>query len=284
MSVVCVFGPLSVRRDGRVLQGNAFGGRKPRQLLALLAMRPGCPMSRDDLAEALWDGRPPRGYVTTVHGYVSVLRRGLAGIAADDVLVTAGHGYVLDGDRVSVDLVHGHELLETGEPEAVLDALELAAPGLLVDEPDAEWALQVRREWHELVALAATRAAAVSRERGEPSNALRLARAALRASPWCEAALVELLGALAESGQVGRALQSFVEFRSGLRADLGVEPHPDTQRVYLDLLRGAPASSVEEIPVLVRLLREALAAPGAPAGADDPAMRDVGRLLLERAG
>lgn len=282
MVCINVFGAFEVTNGDRVLRGVDFGGRKPRQLLALLALSPGCPLSRDDIAEALWEGRPPPGYVATVHGYVSLLRRGLTSIGADEVLVTSSRGYVVE-DRTDVDLRRGHRLLASNDPEAVLDALEMAAHGLLVDEPFAQWAVEAQRDWDEAMTLAATRAAVTARARGELGAAVRLSRAARRSSPYCESALRELVRSLAQSGQTGRALEELRLACAALREDLGVDPDPETENLYVELLGATPVRPAADVAELVRLLRDALTG-DASLAADDPLLQDVGRLILERAG
>lgn len=277
MSVVSLFGPVAVTQGEQVAHGTDFGGRKPAEVLALLALAPGVPRARDEIAEALWEGRPPRGYVATLHGYVCLLRRGLSGIGAGGVLVTSAHGYLLDPELVAVDLLQAHELLATGEPDAVLDALDLAARGVLVDEPYAAWADHARSDWEEAVALAATRAAAVARAGGETGTAIRLARAALRASPYSETALRELMSGLAASGQPGRAVQVFEEARERWDAELGVGIGAETEQLYLDLLRPRATRSASTVPELIRMLREALA--DQVDDLDDPVVRDVSRVL-----
>ena len=70
-------------------------------------------VSLDRLAEDLWGGQPPEGWVTTVQIYVSHLRQALepgrARGAAGEVLVTRNHGYLLrvDGERLDATLVPG---------------------------------------------------------------------------------------------------------------------------------------------------------------------------------
>ncbi|MBS2938845.1 hypothetical protein KDN32_13970 [Nocardioides sp. J2M5] len=281
MSTISLFGPVGVSHGAFVARGPDFGGRKPVGVLALLALAPGVPRTRDEIAEALWEGRPPRGYVATLHGYVSLLRRGLSMIGAGPVLVTSAHGYLLDPDLVTVDLHQGLAMLASGDPDAVLDALDLAARGLLVDVPYAEWATRARSEWDDAVAMAATRAAGVAREQGEPPTAVRLARAALRSSPYCEGALRELMSALAASGQTGRAVQAFEEARGRYEADLGVGLGPETEELYLHLLRPQATRSAGTVPALIRLLREALQDQAA-LDLDDPVVRDVSLVLMPK--
>ena len=61
-------GGLQVRTSGAAGRPAAAGG------LALLLLEPNRVVSLDRLAEDLWGGRPPEGWVTTVQIYVSHLR------------------------------------------------------------------------------------------------------------------------------------------------------------------------------------------------------------------
>ena len=281
MSLIQLFGPTMVQHGEARLQGAGFGGRRPRQLLELLALEQARPQGRDELAEAMWEGAPPIGYVATLHGYVCVLRRGLATIGASGSLVTVPSGYLLDPDRVTVDLTSGYQALERHDPAHVLEAVDLAAHGLLTDDPYAAWAVEARHAWDDALAVAATAAAGSALRSGERLTAIRLARVALDRSPYSEESLRVLMQALARSGQVPQALKAFQDARHRLITDLGVGPQPETERVYLDLLRSRPVSDEDEVPVLVRLLRDALrhgATDVAPADRAD--WSDVGHRLL----
>nr|BFE76042.1 hypothetical protein GCM10020092_093430 [Actinoplanes digitatis] len=57
MYEIQLFGRLEVRTRGVRLTGQDFGGEKPRQILALLALRG--ETNGAELAELLWSGRPP---------------------------------------------------------------------------------------------------------------------------------------------------------------------------------------------------------------------------------
>jgi DNA-binding SARP family transcriptional activator len=85
--------------------GRDFGGVKPRRLLELLALTPGKPVSKGQLAELLWDGEPPRSWVTTLEAYVSLLRRALdpGAPVSRSLIVTTSGGYLLH-HRARVDL------------------------------------------------------------------------------------------------------------------------------------------------------------------------------------
>src|SRR2546423_7159638 len=84
-----VLGPLEVRDDGRVLP---LGGTRKRALLALLLLNANRPVAIERLIDALWGERPPRTAATTVHVYVSQLRKELG----RERLTTNRAGYVLE--------------------------------------------------------------------------------------------------------------------------------------------------------------------------------------------
>ncbi|MGW1174646.1 AfsR/SARP family transcriptional regulator, partial [Kitasatospora sp. NPDC002543] len=107
-----VLGSLEVRLCGVSVVPSA---PKPRQVLALLALRADQVVPASVLAEELWSGRPPRSARTTVQTYVLQLRdlidRALArneggpgASCAKDVLVTSAGGYMLNSGGGLVDL------------------------------------------------------------------------------------------------------------------------------------------------------------------------------------
>src|SRR4029453_1454593 len=90
---VRVLGPLEVFRDGRFW---TLGGPKERKLLGVLAMRLGEVVSVDVIADALWDGAPPRSAVKSVQAYVTRLRAALdPARSGDDVIRTSAPGHRL---------------------------------------------------------------------------------------------------------------------------------------------------------------------------------------------
>jgi hypothetical protein len=62
-----ILGPLEVRRSGRAVP---LGGPRQRAVLALLLLEANRAVSMDRLAEEVWGGAPPDGWVTTVQTYV----------------------------------------------------------------------------------------------------------------------------------------------------------------------------------------------------------------------
>lgn len=290
MIEIRVLGPTLILGQGGRLTAADLGGTKVPQLAQMLALDLGRPLSKEMIAERLWEGRPPASYRATIESYVCVLRRrlGLVG-GRRGPLATTRHGYVLDADQVRVDVVEVRALLRAGGP-AVSQALRLMFGELLADEPFAAWAVEARDALDELLVHSCTRAAHDANERGDFEQAVVLAQEATRRGFLCEPAAQELMRAAVGVGDRVQALQTYETLRRGMLDELGVEPAQATQARYLAILRDdRPVTSLEsprssgrdEISALLQLLRRALEAEKGPV-VDLPSMREVGQLLLTR--
>lgn len=103
---------------------------KPLQLLVLLLLNAGNPVSTETIIDELWADRPPRSAAVTLQSYVLQTRRTLrsAGIAATDshrVLATRGRGYVMEIDPDQLDVERflrssraARRYLRSGDPES----------------------------------------------------------------------------------------------------------------------------------------------------------------------
>jgi DNA-binding SARP family transcriptional activator len=187
-----LFGRLEVRTRGLRLSGRDFGGIKPRHIIALLALHGA--MARDELAEALWDGRPPANRVATVEGYVAVLRHRLdpSATVRDSVITSSDGGYALVADRVRVDVSRFDELVAAAHGRTARRALppltaatHLAAQPLLADERTA-WATAVRSRYRARLRDTLLDAAGHALAAGRPGAALTLAARAVDLDPLVE--------------------------------------------------------------------------------------------------
>src|ERR671921_646887 len=106
MNTIRLLGSTTAEVAGRRVTGRDFGGTKVRQILEVLALSPGRPVAKEQLAELLWEGAPPRSWRTTLEAYVSQLRRVLSPDVPvrHSLVVTTAGGYRLDSERVCVDL------------------------------------------------------------------------------------------------------------------------------------------------------------------------------------
>jgi DNA-binding SARP family transcriptional activator/tetratricopeptide (TPR) repeat protein len=226
---VRVVGPLTVEHEGRELAGAALGGARERRLLAILACARGSTVTKEELAERLWD-RPPRDPAAGIDTAVSLLRRALGPAGA--VIETQRPGYRL---ACGSDLAEIDRLEASGRAE---DALALLSGELLSGEPVTEWVHEQRRELSrrrvELLVVAAHAAAT----RGDDEVALARAGMAAEVDPLREDAHREVIAALARLGRDAEALRAYEHCRRVLREQLGVGPAPETSAVYEQVLAG----------------------------------------------
>lgn len=292
-----LFGPTVVLVDGVPLGAAELGGLKPRRILEMLALELGTPVSKDRLADRLWENQPPAAYVATIESYVCVVRRKL-GVASgkQSVLATTNSGYLLDPEGVRVDYADFRALLAQAatEPDPVAvelvdRALGLMSGELLVNEPYETWAEQERQELSDLIAVACTRGAQIAGAAGDTVRAVRLARVAADQGFFSETPWQELIRALWTAGRRAEALRAYADLRAGMLDELGIEPGPVSQALYMEVLRGVVPGRCRsadrhenrhEVRTLIRLLRQALEAGTGIDAYTEPGVSEVARVLL----
>ena len=245
--------------------------RKPRSILAALALTPGSTTSADRLVDLVWGGDPPAGAHGTLHAYISGLRRvlepDLAPRARPTVLVTTDDGYRLDLDPTHVDAVafsrevrarHGAlaplwSQLTTGpdaswpsrdEVGAHVEALEEAlrtwtgtAYADLGDHPDV---LADRAALDELRATAQEDTALGLLALGEHAAVLAATEQAGGRHPLRERTRSLQALALVRTGRQVEALEVLRAYRELLADELGLDPGPEVQALEEAVLRQSP--------------------------------------------
>jgi DNA-binding SARP family transcriptional activator len=138
------------------------GSPKQRAVLGLLLLEGGRVVSTDQLIDALWGEHPPPAATTSLHAYISNLRRALEpGRKPRDAptrLLTRAPGYALVADRADVDWFRFEDLLSEGRAQLAagraMDALATlsaayemsgAPPQLDIDD-GGMWA-EIRGRW-----------------------------------------------------------------------------------------------------------------------------------------
>lgn len=242
---VTMLGNLSVRRGRETLQANQLGGPKARQILEILMLHLGTPVSKSMLIDMLWDGEAPLAAISTLESYVSVLRRCLQpGRGKSGALKTTTGGYLIDASMVDLDiknfdnLLHQASCLPAQQAYACLcEALAMATGPLLGSELLPEWAETERRVHEARVAEAEVQAAALAFELGLLHEATGRARAVLDTDQLNEQAWTILILALEAENNLVAGLRAYERCRSVLGRELGCTPGPVLRDAQCRLLR-----------------------------------------------
>ena len=273
-----LLGPL---RGWRGLSEITLGWPKQQAVLAVLLLRAGRVVSRDELVDSVWGEQLHRNVGADLYKYLSRLRHllepGLAARAKGSVLTTTAGGYLLSAELVRTDLIafessmalarERRALADFGGALAALEpalALWRGAPLGGVPGPFAD----LERSRLEELRLAAME------QRAEAM--LALGRAAelvgdfsrlVGEHPLRERFWSVLMLALYRDGRVSDALARFRQYRAIVVEQLGMEPGPELRRLHERMIAADPdlgeGTGFESAPVR----RGAAPKPPAPAPA-----------------
>lgn len=224
---------------------------KQRQLLAVLALNAGRPISTPVLVEELWDLRPCRSATSTLHTYIGKLRRTLEHAGAKDVLATEGNSYRLNVPRDWVDCWRYEDLAaagrlasDTGDFPAA--ARHLAAALALWHGPALA---DVQRGPHLMIEAVRLEQCRLGDLDLRIEADLRIGRhramlgelAGLCARySMSESLCAQYMLALYRSGQQWRALEVYQRLRATMVEQLGLEPTAAARHLQRAILRGDP--------------------------------------------
>ena len=261
MLEVRVCGGVEVEADRRVLPDALFGGRQGRLVFAFLVCERHRAVRREELADLLWPEQLPESWSASLSAVVSRLRRLLtdAGLDGPSALVSAAGSYQLvlppeatvDIEQLAAAVAEAETAADAGDVERAVQAASaaerVAARGFLTD--DCDWVDQWRERVHDLRVRAALACSVAHLAAGSSGRAVDAARDALALDPSREAAFRQVMRALAAAGERGEALRVWERCRITLVEELGVDPSPETEAVYLSLLEtSASAPVVTELP------------------------------------
>ncbi|MGV9779687.1 BTAD domain-containing putative transcriptional regulator, partial [Streptosporangium sp. NPDC003464] len=244
-----LLGPLRVWRGETEVR---IGSDKQRAVLALLLLRAGSPVRRQEIIDTLWGDDTPESVVNLVQTYVGRLRRqvdpGRGASSATTWLKGMGTAYVVQLGRCDVDLVRFRAGVagarSAASPEESL-ALLIAALQMWNGPclADLDHVLRghpwVRAIEHERID-ALLEAARIAQRLGRSADVVPQLRAVAAAEPLNEAVHTSLVLALAASGMQAEALAEYGLIRLRLAEELGVDPGSQLREAYFQVLRQEP--------------------------------------------
>ncbi|HEX5944742.1 MAG TPA: AAA family ATPase [Acidimicrobiales bacterium] len=227
----------------------------PRVVLAALALSPDAAIDRDRLAGVVWPEAMPRTWASALRTHVSRVRAAVSTVVgAGESVVSGDAGYQLvlpTGVVATVDLDRADQALaaaRTALPDDPVRALEQATTAAdLVRQPflaghPGRWADGIRAHLDDLVVGALEVATQAAIALGDGPRAVAAAEDAVRRAPLRESAHRSLMVALDAAGNRAEALRAYQRLRRSLVEELGIDPAPETDAAYLELLGSAPAS------------------------------------------
>ncbi|MGV9596950.1 BTAD domain-containing putative transcriptional regulator [Streptosporangium sandarakinum] len=246
----------------RVWRGNtevAISSDKQRTILALLLLKAGTPVHRQEIIDAVWSDGAPDSVVNLVQTYVGRLRRRVdpSHVARSGASWLAGLGpaYAIRLDRCDTDLVRFRTAVaragRAGSPretlELLLRALQLWQGPCLSDLGHAvrghPWVRAADQERVDVL----LEAAKLALQLGLTCEVIPQLRAVAAAEPLNEAVHSWLVLALAGAGAQAEALSEYEATRRRLADELGIDPGPQLRAAHLQVLRQetGPSSSHE---------------------------------------
>lgn len=241
-----VLGHLQVIDDNEV--GIAVAAPRQRAVLGVLLLSANQVVSAEALAEAVWDGAPPRGATNTIRAYVMRLRRNLGGVAAR--IETHDPGYLIRVAPNELDATVFESLCE--QVEAAVHADDVGQPALLkatralrlwrgsplIDIPSRTlydaWVPRFEQQRLQLMEWRIEAALHL----GRPEALIPEISSLIRQQPLREPLYRLQMLALARADRTGEALAVYREARAILVDQLGIEPGQELRRLHQQILEG----------------------------------------------
>jgi predicted ATPase/DNA-binding SARP family transcriptional activator len=242
-----LLGPLQVRDQAE--RPVSVGGRQLRVLLILLAADAGRVVPARTLTDGLWPDQHPADPGNALQTLVSRLRAALRGAGCDGLIESYPAGYRLAVPPEAVDALAfqamaaaGRRALGDGDPataaRTLREALGLWRGQALADAAGCDFADAAAMRLAELREEAALDRMEAELLLGDAANLVGELKATVSAGPLAERPRALLMRALAAAGRQAEAIAAYTEARELLADQLGVDPSPALEQVYLRILRG----------------------------------------------
>ena len=245
-------GAIQARLDGQSIKD--FESDRVRALLAYLAVEADRPHRRDALAALIWPDWPDRSARTNLRNALANLRGAIGDREADPpfLLISRETIQFNQDSECRLDVTAFSELVERDNPEAWEQAIAMYRGGFLEgfqlkDSASFEdWHLLTRERLQRQASTTLRRLADDYEQQGDYERASAYARQLVELEPWYEEGHQQLMHLLALSGQRSAALNQYDSCRRQLALELGVEPSPETVRLYEQIRDGEIAGPAQE--------------------------------------
>lgn len=253
MSIARIYltGSILLERLDWLMTERDLPGRQGRLAFAFLVGNRWRPISRTEVIEAIWAGDPPVDVETALSAILSKLRAAFrkAGWSASDATIETLSGIVVlrlptetwvDLEEAANAIDQAEGLMRGGAPAEAWGFANVAVsitrrPFL----PDLEsgWIVARRTALLSTLTRGLQCLASISNASGQGALAVQYMTEVLELEPYRETAYQDLMRLHASMGNRAEALRVFDRCRTLLRDELGASPSPQTEGVFLDILR-----------------------------------------------
>lgn len=243
-------GRVSVENGGFLLDEASLAGRHGRLLFCFLVLNQALPIARHELVSAVWGDSVPEAVDASLNALVSKLRRffDAAGVdGASTVRASMGSyqvqlppGSWVDIEQAEISFHEAEVAARSGDMPAVYLAALVA--GAVARRPflagdGLPWVVAQRERLKALLVRTLDYRSEFYQWHGESEIALKLAREAITIEPFREIGYQNLMRLLRDQGDRAEALRVYERCRRLLRDELGVSPSPETEALYMALLK-----------------------------------------------
>lgn len=248
-------GRIAIEHGAHFVDERRLSGRQGRLAFAFLVTQRQRPIGRDEMVSVIWPGAQPQEIEVALSALLSKLRTALkhAGWSSREAGIDVRLGSVelrlpaqtwidLEAAVSAIDEAEG--ALRRGHRADAWSltnvAVSIARRPFLGDE-DAPWIEAQRGRMRALWARGLHCLSTVSAANGEPALAIQYAKELIALEPFRETAYQHLMRLHAQMGNGAEALRVFGTCRELLREELGASPSPETEALFLEILRAVPS-------------------------------------------
>jgi TolB-like protein/DNA-binding SARP family transcriptional activator/Flp pilus assembly protein TadD len=251
-------------------------GRKERALLAILAMPPGEPRSREKLTSLLWSDRSDKQARDSLKQALLRVRKSFGSLRPLPI-VTDRTSIALNRAAIAVDVQDFEQFVAVGTPEGLARATTLYRGDLLegIDVRDPafeEWLLFERQRLRDQARDALARLLAHHMIVGASAQAGAAARRLLALDPLHEIAHRALMQIYVRQGQTALALKQYQLCSDALQGQLGVKPEVETERLYQSIQEQRRRKQMHDSPAAGIAADTSSAVDATPAASSRPAL------------
>ena len=242
-------GSLAIEHGDQLIRERTFPGRQGRMAFAYLTLHRHHPIARNELTAAIWPDEATQGD-GSLDPLLSKLRSVLrsAGFAASDTGIHVSSGLVslqlpasawIDIEAAGNALDEAEGALRRGDSGAwgLANTAAIISKRPFLPDVEAPWIAAQRSALRAQQLRALQCLVTISSGNDEPLLAIQHAREMVELDPFRETSYQLLMKMHATGGDRAEALRVFARCRELLREELGVSPSPQTEALYLAILR-----------------------------------------------